>query len=220
MINNDLHPAYSGYSVWRAILDNKNNNVEFHLGPNYHVVTYPINNEKISFVAAIKTKKSTEESWRKKGDFNELQAEVPSSILQRYPSIQSNNEIYKWGVYTRKDINKLFLENITFLGDAAHPIVPFMGQGGCLAIEDGYIFGSLVSKFKDDFKKSQSTYKDIRLNRVKNIHTKSLNQAKWNHLKNPILILLRNFLMKNTNIIHNITKSVWDYDSKKQIDQI
>jgi len=220
LINNDLYPAYSGYSVWRAILDNKNNNVEFHLGPNYHVVTYPINNEKISFVAAIKTKKSTEESWRKKGDFNELQAEVPSSILQRYPSIQSNNEIYKWGVYTRKDINKLFLENITFLGDAAHPIVPFMGQGGCLAIEDGYIFGSLVSKFKDDFKKSQSTYKDIRLNRVKNIHTKSLNQAKWNHLKNPILILLRNFLMKNTNIIHNITKSVWDYDSKKQIDQI
>ena len=220
LLKNDLHPAYSGYSVWRAILENKTENVEFHLGPNFHIVSYPINKEKISFIAAIKTKNTTEESWRKKGNFSELQTEVPAKILHRYPSIQSNNEIYKWGVYTRKDIDKLFLENITFLGDAAHPIVPFMGQGGCLAIEDGFIYGSLISRFKNDLTKSQLTYKDLRLDRIKNIHTQSLNQAKLNHLKNPILIFLRNFLMKNTNVIHKLTKSIWGYDSKKQIDQI
>ena len=112
------------------------------------------------------------------------------------------------------------MENITFLGDAAHPIVPFMGQGGCLAIEDGFIYGSLISRFKNDLTKSQLTYKDLRLDRIKNIHTQSLNQAKLNHLKNPILIFLRNFLMKNTNVIHKLTKSIWGYDSKKQIDQI
>ena len=220
LLKNNSKPIYSGYSVWRSIFNKEQHHIEFHLGPNFHVVTYPINDKKTSFVAAIKTKESTKESWRKKGSFSELQTEVLSNVLERYPSLQDANEIYKWGVYTRKNIDKLFLDNITFLGDAAHPIVPFMGQGGCLAIEDGYIFGSLVSKFKNDYKRSQLIYKDLRLDRVKDIHSKSLNQAKFNHLKNPILIFFRNFLMKYTNIIHNITKSVWGYNAKEEINKI
>ena len=220
LLNDDQKPLYSGYSVWRAILDKKTTDIEFNLGPNFHLVTYPINKNKTSLVAAIKTKNSTQESWRKKGTFNELQSKIPNDLLERYSSIKNNNEIYKWGVYTRKNIDKLFMDNITFLGDAAHPIAPFMGQGGCLAIEDGYIFGSLVSKFKDNLKRSQSTYKDIRLKRIKNINKKSLNQAKFNHLKNPILIFFRNVLMKYTNITHNLTKSLWDYDSKKEIGRV
>ena len=40
--------------------------------------------------------------------------------------LQDSNEIYKWGVYTKKIPDKLFDNNITFLGDAAHPMVPFL----------------------------------------------------------------------------------------------
>ena len=47
------------------------------------------------------------------------------------------------GSIYKKKVHKLFDKNITFLGDAAHPIVPFIGQGGCLALEDAYIFGKL-----------------------------------------------------------------------------
>ena len=114
----------------------------------------------------------------------------------------------------------MFMDNITFLGDAAHPIVPFLGQGGCLALEDSYIFGKLLSRYKKDIKKSQILYKNIRFKRVKKIHYDSLNQAKLNHLKNPILIFFRNMMMKYTNIIYVLTKKIWDFDPKKEMTNI
>lgn len=215
-----LDPVYSGYSVWRSIINEKQNDVRFYLGPNFHVVTYPVDDNKTSFVGAFKRLKSTEESWRTLGNYHELRSDIPGYILDKYPSIKHNKEIFKWGVYTRKDMGNMYKDNITFLGDAAHPIVPFMGQGGCLAIEDSYIFGKLLIKYRNDIKKSQSIYHDIRYSRVKKIRDDSLNQATFNHLKNPLLIYIRNLLMKYTNIIHILTKKVWDYDPKKEIANI
>ena len=215
-----LDPVYSGYSVWRSIINEKQNDVRFYLGPNFHVVTYPVDDNKTSFVGAFKRLKSTEESWRTLGNYNALRSDIPGYILDKYPSIKHNKEIFKWGVYTRTDMGNMYMDNITFLGDAAHPIVPFMGQGGCLAIEDSYIFGKLLIKYRNDIKKSQSIYHDIRYSRVKKIRDDSLNQATFNHLKNPLLIYIRNLLMKYTNIIHILTKKVWDYDPKKEIANI
>ena len=215
-----LDPVYSGYSVWRSIINEKQNDVRFYLGPNFHVVTYPVDDNKTSFVGAFKRLKSTEESWRTLGNYHELRSDIPGYILDKYPSIKHNKEIFKWGVYTRTDMGNMYMDNITFLGDAAHPIVPFMGQGGCLAIEDSYIFGKLLIKYRNDIKKSQSIYHDIRYSRVKKIRDDSLNQATFNHLKNPLLIYIRNLLMKYTNIIHILTKKVWDYDPKKEIANI
>ena len=215
-----LDPVYSGYSVWRSIINEKQNDVRFYLGPNFHVVTYPVDDNKTSFVGAFKRLKSTEESWRKLGNYDEIRSDITGYILDKYPSIKYNKEIFKWGVYTRTDMGNMYMDNITFLGDAAHPIVPFMGQGGCLAIEDSYIFGKLLIKYRNDIKKSQSIYHDIRYSRVKKIRDDSLNQATFNHLKNPLLIYIRNLLMKYTNIIHILTKKVWDYDPKKEIANI
>ena len=215
-----LDPVYSGYSVWRSIINEKQNDVRFYLGPNFHVVTYPVDDNKTSFVGAFKRLKSTEESWRTLGNYHELKSDIPGYILDKYPSIKHNKEIFKWGVYTRTDMGNMYMDNITFLGDAAHPIVPFMGQGGCLAIEDSYIFGKLLIKYRNDIKKSQSIYHDIRYSRVKKIRDDSLNQATFNHLKNPLLIYIRNLLMKYTNLIHILTKKVWDYDPKKEIANI
>ena len=67
VLENKSKPSYSGYSVWRSIVNEKQNEVEFHLGPGFHVVTYPINSSKTSFVAAFKTHKASKESWKSKG---------------------------------------------------------------------------------------------------------------------------------------------------------
>ena len=113
--------------------------------------------------------------------------------------------------------NELFDKNITFLGDAAHPIVPFLGQGACLALEDAYAFGNLITKYNNDFKKAQIEYQNIRLDRIKLIHRKSINQAKLNHLKNPILVYLRNILMRFTGIISIRTNAIWSYKISKKL---
>lgn len=216
----DSEPSYSGYSVWRAIVDKKQENIETYLGPNHHIVTYPIDKSRISFVAAIKTNKMYKESWRSIGTKEEMLKDLPKISKKAYSFLDTDINLYKWGVYTRPNIKSLYMKNITFLGDAAHPIVPFMGQGGCLALEDAFVFSELVSKFKNDFNKIQYAYEKIRLKRIKKIKARSEIQGYLNHIKNPFFILCRNLIMKFSPIILATVKDIWNYDSSIEINNI
>ncbi len=216
----DSEPSYSGYSVWRAIVDKKQENIETYLGPNHHIVTYPIDKSRISFVAAIKTNKMYKESWRSIGTKEEMLKDLPKISKKAYSFLDTDINLYKWGVYTRPNIKSLYMKNITFLGDAAHPIVPFMGQGGCLALEDAFVFSELVSKFKNDFNKIQYAYEKIRLKRIKKIKARSEIQGYLNHIKNPFFILCRNLIMKFSPIIPATVKDIWNYDSSIEINNI
>ena len=213
-------PSYSGYSVWRAIIHRRQENIETHLGPNYHIVTYPVDESRTSFVAAIKTSKAYAESWKAKGSLEELKEDLPQESEIINSIFKEGDELYRWGVYTRPNITDLYLKNITFLGDAAHPIVPFIGQGGCLALEDAYVFGKLASKFRNNFKKIQYSYQKIRLKRVIKIKNESERQGFLNHLSNPLLVYSRNMFMKYTPIISSRIKKIWTYDPDKEISKI
>ena len=204
-------PKYSGYYVWRTIFPSNQTNIHFYLGSNFHVVSYPVDKQRSSLVAAVKSKNKQNESWKQQGSIHNLLSEIPSNILKNYPSISENYGVYKWGIFLRPNVKSLFDNNITYVGDAAHPIVPFIGQGACLALEDSYVLGQLISKH-NNIKIAQAKYNKLRINRVRTIYRKSLNQGKLNHLRNPLLVFLRNFLMKYTNIISTQTKSIWLYD--------
>ena len=209
---------YSGYSIWRAIHKKSQNNIQTSLGSGHHIVTYPINDNEISFVAAVQSSNTQKSSWKFKGTYEDLQNDLVHSNDKYFSFLESNLNLYKWDIYTRSSPSSLLNSNITLLGDAAHPIVPFLGQGGCLALEDAYIFGKLVARFKHDFKKIQSSYEDIRLKRIKNITKLSQRQGYFNHLSNSFLITGRNAVMKLLpNLAMQSAKSIWTYDADKTL---
>jgi 2-polyprenyl-6-methoxyphenol hydroxylase-like FAD-dependent oxidoreductase len=218
-IDHQKEPVYSGYSVWRAIVEKKQQNTHTFLGPNHHIVTYPISNSKISFVAAIKTSKKYKESWKSSGTYNELRNDLALGNKDSYSFINENTPLFKWGVYIRPHIKNITYKNLTLLGDAAHPIVPFIGQGGCLALEDAYIFGNLLIKYGSDINKTQNAYEALRVKRIKTIANMSLRQGYLNHISNPIIVFLRNFVMQyfSSLAIRPVREKIWNYDPEEEI---
>ena len=218
-LDTQKEPIYSGYSVWRAIIEKKQKNTQTFLGPDHHIVTYPISDSKISFVAAIKTPKQYKESWKSSGTYDELKNDLIFSNKDFYSFINKETPLFKWGVYIRPHIEKIKYKNLTLLGDAAHPIVPFIGQGGCLALEDAYIFGNLIIKYGSDFNKVQNAYEDLRINRIKTIANMSLRQGHLNHISNPIIVFLRNLVMKYFPLfaMRSIREKIWNYDPEEEI---
>ena len=219
-IDSNKDPLYSGYCVWRAIVEKKQENIITYLGTNHHIVSYPISNSKVSFVAAVKTSRNFKESWRTAGTYAELKNDLSHSNPEFFSFINKKTPLFKWGVYVRPPAKKLVYNNLTLLGDAAHPIVPFIGQGGCLALEDAYVFGNLLIKHNSDIYKTQYLYESLRMERIKKISNLSLRQSFLNHLSNPLMVFLRNFIMKFFPYfaMRSIKLNVWNYDPKHYID--
>jgi 2-polyprenyl-6-methoxyphenol hydroxylase-like FAD-dependent oxidoreductase len=85
--------------------------------------------------------------------------------------------------------------NITLLGDAAHPMLPTMGQGACTALEDAYVVAQCLKEHPDPIAAFQH-YEAQRFPRTKAIVEQSLQSGKMGELKNPFAVRLRDTFMK------------------------
>ncbi|MGB7441362.1 MAG: FAD-dependent monooxygenase, partial [Coleofasciculaceae cyanobacterium] len=86
-------------------------------------------------------------------------------------------------------------QNITLLGDAAHPMLPTMGQGACTALEDAYVIAKCLQTQPNPIIAFQQ-YEFLRFPRTKAIVEQSLQSGKMGELKNLFAVGLRNTFMK------------------------
>ena len=214
----DENPTYSGYTAWRGIGTSDSKRINIYLGPGSHVVCYPVDNKlNTSFIGIAKRNIFSEETWKREGDHTEMMNDLGNYDQFLHSLFKSSPKVYKWGLYLRNPLKKYCFNNLTLLGDAAHPILPFLGQGGAMAIEDAYSFGSLLLNKNQDFEKTQKMFEKIRLNRVRNIDKASKYQGMINHLSNKMLVNTRNFMLKNTNIASRRTSNIYNYNITEEI---
>ena len=217
--SNGSKPIYSGYSAWRGFIRSENPNVEISFSSNKHLVSYPINSDlKRSFTGIIKNNEQITESWREKGNLETFIKYFEETDNKIHEMFESAEDIYKWGIFVRPPLKSIIKKNITLIGDAAHPMVPFLGQGGCLAIEDAFTLAYLVNHLKGDLDKIKDSYQKLRRTRGSLIQQRSNFQGKFNHLSNPLLMGLRNravklFVKPNIENIHS-------YDALKEISKL
>ena len=211
-------PKYSGYSAWRGIGKSNLQKIHFALGPDSHIVSYPINKDgDVSFVAVKKEDYQFKESWKEEGSISDLLDDFFAYDSKIFPALEDSAQIYKWGIYIRPPLKSMITKNITLLGDAAHPMVPFLGQGACMAIEDSYSFAMACKEHMTNLANAQTDYDYVRSKRTKKIQQLSMMQGKVYHLKNPILVAARNAIIKHTNIPGNDLKRIHEYDAHDEM---
>ena len=156
------------------------------LGPHGTIVLYPVRrDELINVVCHYDDEDYRHESWVSECDRSE--------VLERYSGwhesllrVFSAGEVwYKWALYDRDPIPEWTRGRVTVLGDAAHPMLPYLGQGACQAIEDGCVLAAAVAAEPGDPVAALRRYERSRRPRASQVVLASRERGVSNHLASP-----------------------------------
>ncbi|MBV9388637.1 MAG: FAD-dependent monooxygenase [Chroococcidiopsidaceae cyanobacterium CP_BM_ER_R8_30] len=133
-----------------------------------------------------------------------------TSVLELITATDETN-ILTTDLYDRVPSRPWSQQNITLLGDAAHPMLPTLGQGACTALEDAFVVAQCL-KEQADPKAAFQQYESLRFSRTKLIVEQSLQSGKMGDLHHPFSVALRNTLLKLMgSTISNSFKSLQAY---------
>jgi salicylate hydroxylase len=114
-------------------------------GDGKHLIAYPVRGgELINYVGFVPADDQMRESWSAPGDPAVLAAEFADWAPQVRHLLARIETTFKWGLYDREPLSRWTHGRLTLLGDAAHPMLPHMGQGANQAIEDAMALAILL----------------------------------------------------------------------------
>ena len=205
-----IKPVYSGIVAFRTQIKNQDisnfnsKNISLIMGSDVHIVLYPINQTgEINLV------------WiaRNKSERNNATKELlENTILKENKKLANlfKGDIKSWLIYTSSKPIKSIYENVLYIGDAFYAFPPTMAQGASQALESANEIFELINYNDKDI---QSKYFQNRADKTKLINKRSKINYFGFHISNPLLKILRNFilksLVKNKNFIQNYLGKIY-----------
>lgn len=137
-------PEYAGFRAYRGLLAAdrlpgwRREAHQVWMGDGKHFMVFPVRSgELLNYVGFVPTATETEESWSAAGDRDELAAAFTGWDPRVTGLLEKVENCFWWGLYDRKPLSRWVSGRLALLGDAAHPMLPHLGQGANQAIEDG-----------------------------------------------------------------------------------
>jgi salicylate hydroxylase len=154
------------------------------MGPGGHFVHYFVRNQRlVNFVAVIEQDSWTRESWTDRGNVAEALSAFAGWHPQVHEILQSVDETFIWGLFDRAQLPQWSSGRVTLLGDACHPMLPFMAQGAAQALEDGAALTScLVQRNARPIEESLRLYETVRKPRATQVQNLSESNKTRFHL--------------------------------------
>jgi len=90
----------------------------------------------------------TSESWSQKGDLAELRESFAAFHPEVRAVLDACPEVYKWALLEREPLSTWVDKRVALLGDACHPMTPYMAQGAAAALEDSVILTRCLADLK------------------------------------------------------------------------
>ena len=219
-----VQPQFSGLIAWRGTLDattlpreHTAARVQLWMGPDAHLVAYPISAARQINVVAIVPGTWNRPGWSAPGDANELKTAFAS---QRWPAtarmlIGAVDEWRRWALFTLPDLGEWTDGAVALLGDAAHAMLPFAAQGAGMAIEDAAVLAGCLSQSTGDniasVPAALKRYGRLRRGRVLRVQRAARQQGRIYHLTGP-LALARDLAIKAMGPQRMLARQDWIYD--------
>jgi salicylate hydroxylase len=156
------------------------------VGPGGHVITYPVRRgELLNFVGFAERDGWSVESWTEKGTIEECAADFVGWHPYVQEIVRNVDTPFKWALLAREPIETFVDGRACLIGDACHPMLPFLAQGANQALEDGVVLARCLAASADDVPLALKRFQDLRAARTATIVRGSSENARRFH--NPTL---------------------------------
>lgn len=212
-------PRPVGRTAWRALVpteavpaDFREPVVHLWIGPDGHIVLYPVRRGQALNIVAITADDWTGRDWSTGSDRDELLSRFPARkwTPQALSILATPERWLKWALYDRPPLPRWGRGAITLLGDAAHPMVPFLAQGAAMAIEDAAVLADALAHSRS-VAAAMRQYEASRQPRTARVQQAALANGRLYHLGGPAAVLrdvTMKFLFGNAAILN---RYAWIY---------
>jgi len=192
----------SGHVVYRAVVDRQDfpadlqwNAASIWVGPNCHLVHYPLRGgEQYNVVVTFHSREKEEWSVRE-GSRDEVRSYFEGICPRARQLIDLPKDWKRWATADREPIGQWTFGRVALLGDAAHPTLQYLAQGACMALEDAVTLGEALRVSGNDFTRAFALYQRSRVARTARVVLSAREMGRIFHAKG-VERLVRNDLWK------------------------
>jgi salicylate hydroxylase len=175
-----------------------------------------------SILASVPALEVQRESWSESGDIDDLRRSFQDMEPRARGMMDQIETGFITGMYYRDPIDSWTLGRITLLGDAAHPMVPFLAAGAGQSIEDAWTLARVLSRKRDDIPSALLEYEQRRIPRATRIQAGARAMVKLMHESEPSRVRARHGRWRGMARIDPLAETswglAWDYNVVKAVE--
>lgn len=223
VVSDNAAPHFTGNVAWRGLLPTDSlperlrppRWANIWMGPGGHVVMYYLRGgELINFVAVREQHDWLEESWNAPASLRDLLHDFADwdPTLFDLLSHTDPKSCFRWALFDRDPISQWHRDHLVLIGDAAHPMLPFLAQGAAMGIEDAWVLGQLIASGSVD---AGAQYQALREQRCSRVQQLARNNMRLFHHHNAVLRGGRDLIAKGLSVVSPTLASrrvAWIYD--------
>ncbi len=216
----DGPPRVSGHTTYRSVIPTEHmaedlrwNAATLWAGPKCHLVHYPLSGWKVFNLVITCHNDAPEPVAGKPVSKDEVMRGFAHVHEKARQIIDLGIDWKLWVLCDREPIETWVDGRVVLLGDAAHPMLQYMAQGACMAMEDAVCLSHMVGSYPNDLEKAFETYRRRRINRTTRVQLQS--RAMGEHVFHPAgaHAQLRNAVMRAKSQAEWLDTLQWLYGS-------